>query len=85
MNTELPATPEYIQTLQSQISQMSSDNSKALFVIDKSTLNRLVKVLIRDEQVRIASREFQRNKNPEAKLRGVMKKDLYIKPIFNMN
>ena len=56
-------TPEYIQNLQAQIAKMANDNSKGIYVIDKYTLNKMVKLLLRDEQTRIASRESHRKRH----------------------
>jgi len=76
-------TPTYIQILQSQLAKMNNDNQKALFVIDKYTLNRVIKLMIRDEQIRITSREFQRSRNPNGKVKGVSMKNFLIQPIYD--
>lgn len=77
-------TPDYIQVLQNQISQMANNNSKGIFIIDKYTLTKLVKLLIRDEEVRKASRELHRRKHPEIKIRGENPKQLAIIPIYKI-
>jgi hypothetical protein len=79
--TDSVATPNYIQLLQAQLSKMSSNDTKSLFVMNKWTLNRVIKLLIRDEAVRTTARNFQRNKNPGGKIREISKKDFIINPI----
>lgn len=75
-------TPDYIQTLQMQIAQMRTDETKGLFLIDKKTLEKLVKVLSRDEQVRHNMREKHREKNPDLKTRVSKVMSLTIKPVM---
>jgi hypothetical protein len=81
MNTEVETTPTYIQVLQAELAKMDNDNVKGLFAINKYTLNRIIKLLIRDEAVRTTSRNFQRSKNPEGKTRELHKKEFLVKPI----
>jgi hypothetical protein len=75
-------TPDYIQALQAQIAQMKTDDTKGLFLIDKKTLEKLVKVLSRDETLRHQMREKHREKNPELKTRVSKVMSLTIKPVM---
>ena len=75
-------TPDYIQTLQAQIAQMSTDESKGLYLIDKKTLERLIKILKRDETLRNTMRNRHRDKNPEGQTRKITTKKIMITPVM---
>lgn len=75
-------TPDYIQTLQLQVAQMKTDDTKALFLIDKKTLEKLIILLNRDEVLRINMRNRAREKNPHGKQRMTTAKEILISPVM---
>jgi len=81
-STEIIQTPDYIQALQTQVAQMKTDDTKGLFLIDKKTLEKLIKVLNRDEIVRHQMREKHREKKPDLKTRVSKVMSLTIKPVM---
>lgn len=73
--------PLYISDLENLALNMT-DDSETLVTMNKVTIQRIIKLLLRDEQTRTIARENYRKKNPHIIQRGQFDPELYIKPIY---